>query len=91
MVWPIRPVIPAMIFQGIGLTLSAKELRVAKHHLDTGCIVYLARFPDEIAAIVSRSPHERTTEAGTLLNDPAHMSHSQANPLAPEIGLVGFG
>ena len=88
-VWPLWPVILAMNFQRIGPTHSAKKLRVSKHHLDTGGIVYVVRPPAEIAAIAIRGKNERTTEDGALLNVSTHMSLDQANPLDREIDLFG--
>ena len=64
MVWTFRPMSPALEFQRYAPTHTAKDMRLDRHHLDSGGIVYAQRRPDEQAPIVIRGPHERTTEAG---------------------------
>ena len=88
-VWPRLPVSSSTGSQWIGPTRSAKGIRVAKHHLDSGGIVYVSRSMGEMAALVSRCTHEHTTEAGTLPNVCTHMSLDQSIPSAQEIDLAG--
>ena len=89
MVWPFLPVASSPNFQWAGPTHTVLELREAKHRLDSGGIVYVCRSPGEIAAVVARGPHERTSVAGTLLNVSTHASLSLSNPLAREIDQEG--
>ena len=67
MVWPWS-VGSIMDFNWIGPTRNAENLRTLKHHLDSGGIIYVQRSAVGFASIISRWPHDRTTESGTMLN-----------------------
>ena len=79
----------AVNYQWIGPSHTVLDLRAMKRHLDSGCLVYVCRSVDEIAAIAAKGPHERTSASGSLLNVSTHPLVDQSSALAQEIDLAG--